>query len=296
MTIARFAFDLLVLTKYRITSTALFTGWVALVVHGALNGGAHPWSAQWPVLLAMFGVGGAANCLNQIFERHKDARMERTRTVRPLAAGRMSVWIAWVWAALLFVGGSALFVFVCGSWLAAALGAFTVLYYSFFYTLYLKPRHHLNIVIGGVPGAMGPVLAWAAIDGGLALPPLLMAAVIVLWTPPHAWALAIHIRDDYARAGIPMLPVVKGVDETTRQIFAYTVVLVAATLALPWLSRGFGWWFLLAAVVLGAVFIAKAWALWRARPMPEPRALFRYSLIYIAGLFAGLVADAWSAP
>jgi protoheme IX farnesyltransferase len=283
--------DLLVLTKYRITLVALFTGYAAIAVEGhhALD-----WPLVWPCLLALFGIGGSANTLNQIFESRKDALMNRTKSRRPMPTGRISVAQAWTFALLQFATAEAILLALYHSPLAALLGLATLLYYSFFYTLYLKPRHHLNIVIGGVPGAMGPLIAWAAMTDTLAAAPVAMFALIFLWTPPHVWALAIKLKDDYARAGIPMLPVVKGVDETTRQIFIYTVVMVLATLLLPVMVSVFtaGSSYYALAVVLGAVFLGWTLVLWKRRPLLPTMPLFRFSIVYIAALFVGMVVDA----
>jgi len=287
--------DLLILTKYRITVMALFTGYAAIAVEGSAT---FDWSRIWPCLLALFLVGGAANTLNQVFEKDKDARMNRTKSRRPLPAGRITVTQA-VWFALLQLGACiAILLGMYGSWLAVGLAVFTVIYYSFFYTLWLKPRHYLNIVIGGVPGAMGPLIAWAAITDRLDAAPLAMFALIFLWTPPHVWALAIKLKEDYARAGIPMLPVVKGVDETTRQIFWYTVIMVAGSLVLPLMtaSSGSPWtmgpYYLILASVLGGVFLVWAFVLWRHRPIMATMPLFRFSIVYIGVLFLAMVLDA----
>lgn len=285
--------DLLILTKYRITVVALFTGYAAIVVQGDH---ATDWAYVWPCLLALFALGGAANTLNQLFELRKDAVMDRTKARRPLPAGRITPAQAVAFATIQFVFAIAVFIGFYQSWLAAVLTALTILYYSWFYTLWLKPRHWLNIVIGGVPGAMGPLIAWAAVTDTIALAPLAMFAVIFLWTPPHVWALAINLKDDYARAGIPMLPVVKGVDETTRQIFLYTVVLVAGTLAVPVLVPAFEHspMYTTLSLVLGAVFLVWTALLWRHRPVMPTMPLFRFSIVYIAALFIGMVCDALS--
>ena len=291
MRIWRVISDLLILTKYRITMVALFTGYTAIVVQGDH---ATDWAFVWPCLLALFALGGAANTLNQLFELKKDAVMNRTKARRPLPAGRITPAQAVVFAVIQFVLAEAIFLGFYQSWLAALLTAFTVLYYSWFYTLYLKPKHYLNIVIGGVPGAMGPLIAWAAVTGTIELAPLAMFAVIFLWTPPHVWALAIKLKDDYARAGIPMLPVVKGVDETTRQIFIYTVVMVVGTLLVPVLVPAFEHSPLYTALslVLGAVFLVWTALLWKHRPVMPTMPLFRFSIIYIAALFIGMLVDA----
>ena len=294
----RFLLDLLILTKYRITVVAMFTGYAAIAVQGQYSA---DWHHIWPCLVSLFLTGGAANTLNQIFELKKDAVMNRTKSRRPLPDGRITVPQAYVFAVLQAVVAQALLLWAYGSWLAVGLSLFTIVYYSFFYTLYLKPRHYLNIVIGGVPGAMGPLIGWAAVTGTLDLEPLVMFLIIFLWTPPHVWALAIKLREDYARAGIPMLPVVKGVDETTRQIFWYTVVMVIGTLALPLATNLWPIWdrapiYTALSVVLGSVFLVWTWLLWRRRPVMPTMPLFRFSIIYIGALFVGLIADSLGRP
>lgn len=290
-TISGVLMDLLVLTKYRITAMALFTGYAAIAVEGRYT---TDWSHIWPCLVALFLLGGGANTINQILEKDKDAVMNRTKSRRPLPSGRISVREAWIFAAFQLVVAVAIMLGVYGSPLAAGLTVFTVIYYSFFYTLYLKPRHYLNIVIGGVPGSMGPLIAWAAVTGTITWAPVAMFALIFLWTPPHVWALAIKLKDDYARAGIPMLPVVKGIDETTRQIFLYTVVMVIGSLGLPWLVSSVEQspFYTVSAVVMGLVFLVWTAVLWKRRPMLPTMPLFRYSIVYIGVLFLALVLDA----
>ena len=293
-----FFWDLLILTKYRITAVAMFTGYTAIAVHGPY---AADWGHIWPCLLSLFLTGGAANTLNQIFELKKDAVMNRTKSRRPLPDGRVTVTQAVVFAVVQAVVAQALLVWAYASWLAVGLSIFTIIYYSFFYTLWLKPRHYLNIVIGGVPGAMGPLIAWAAVSGTLTWEPWVMFLIIFLWTPPHVWALAIKLKEDYARAGIPMLPVVKGVDETTRQIFWYTVVMVIGTLLLPMVTNLWPIWvkapvYTALAVVLGLVFLIWSWLLWQRRPVMATMPLFRFSIVYISALFIGLIVDAARQP
>ena len=287
--------DLMVLTKFRINALAVFTGYAAVVVFEPQT----PWSDLWPMMLALLFTGGCANTLNQIFEVHKDAKMYRTRKRRPLPEGRISIPTAYGIAFGQLAVAIFIELYVFGSWLAVGASIFTVLYYSFLYTLYLKPRFYLNIVVGGVPGAMGPIIAWAMVTNSLAAwEPWFMFALVFFWTPPHAWALAIKLRDDYARANIPMLPVVKGVDETTRQIFIYTVVLVAASLIGPLLDSSLNWGpiYLASAVIGGAIFLAWTYRLWRQRPVIPTMPLFTYTLLYISILFGALVADAFIFP
>lgn len=295
MNLGRVLFDLLVLTKYRITAVAMFTGYAAIAIEGRY---ATDWQHIWPCLVSLFLTGGAANTLNQIFELKKDAVMNRTKARRPLPAGRITVPQAYVFAVTQAIVAQVLLVWAYGSWLAVGLSLFTIVYYSFFYTLYLKPKHYLNIVIGGVPGAMGPLIGWAAVTGTLDPIPLVLFLIIFLWTPPHVWALAIKLREDYARAGIPMLPVVKGVDETTRQIFWYTVVMVVGTIALPLVTDLWPIWqrapvYTALAVVLGAVFLGWSWLLWKRRPVMATMPLFRFSILYIGALFLGLIVDSF---
>jgi heme o synthase len=169
-------------------------------------------------------------------------------------------------------------------------------FYGFFYTLWLKPRTVHNIVIGGAAGAMGPVIAWAAASGGLALSPILMFLVIFLWTPPHFWALAVCVQEDYKKVRIPMLPVVKGNAETYRQIELYSVALVGLTLAMPLLHSG-GLIYAITAAVLGAVFLWKAVGARRAATVESAWGLFGFSILYLFALFLGIIADAiWLIP
>ena len=180
--------------------------------------------------------------------------------------------------------------------LAAALALGTIIFYGFFYTLWLKPRTVQNIVIGGAAGAMGPVIAWAAATGGLALPPVLMFLVIFLWTPPHFWALALCVKEDYRTVKIPMLPVVKGDAVTYRHIEIYTWALVALTLAMPLLHAA-GMVYGATALVLGTVFVWKTMRARREGTVRSAWGVFGYSILYLFALFAGIIADAvWRIP
>jgi protoheme IX farnesyltransferase len=286
-----FLMDLLRLAKFRITLVAVFTGYAAVAVHGTY---ATDLAYLWPLIIALFTTGASANALNQLFERDKDAAMARTRQRRPLPSGRIGVITAVAFSLCMLGIAIALELAFYGSWLAVVCSVVTVVYYAFIYTLWLKPRYWIATVIGGVPGAMGPMIAWAAVDN--ALPPAAWALflVIFLWTPPHVWALAIRLKDDYARAGIPMLPVVRGIDATTRQMLIYGVILVAFTLALPLLppfSRS--WIYLGLACILGAVFLAWCVVVHVRRPVPPTMPLFRFTIIHLALLFLALIVDAF---
>jgi protoheme IX farnesyltransferase len=280
------------LTKPRIILLVLVTAVAGLVAQGSLLG--NPGRAA-AVLLAVTLTAGSANAFNQYFERDLDARMARTRSRRPLPLQRVSPGAALAFAigigalatALLFAFGSAL-----SAWLALG----TILFYGFFYTLWLKPRTVHNIVIGGAAGAMGPVIAWAAATGGIALPPLLMFLVIFLWTPPHFWALALCVKEDYRSVRIPMLPIVKGDAETYRQIERYTWGLVLLTLVMPLLGAG-GVVLAATALILGVLFLHKAARARRDARVRDAWGVFGYSILYLFVLFVGIIADAiWRIP
>src|SRR5882672_3187874 len=226
--------DYILLTKPRIVLLVMITAVAGLVVEGSLL---HDPARFALVLLAITLTAGSANAFNQYFERDLDAAMARTRKRRPLPLHRVSERGALGFA--IGVGAaSVLLLWWVGNALSAWLALGTVLFYGFFYTLWLKPRTVHNIVIGGAAGAMGPVIAWAAATGRLAPAPILMFLVIFLWTPPHFWALALCLQDDYRRVRIPMLPIVKGEAETYRQIERYTLLLVFVTLLMPVVRAG----------------------------------------------------------
>ncbi len=284
--------DYIELTKPRIVLLVIVTAVAGLVVEGSLLRDPLKFAL---VLFAITLTAGSANAFNQYFERDLDAVMARTRAKRPLPLHRVppaaalgfAIGIGALAAALLWLVANPL-----SAWLAIG----TIVFYGFFYTLWLKPRTVHNIVIGGAAGAMGPVIAWAAATGGLALAPVLMFLVIFLWTPPHFWALALCIQDDYRMVKIPMLPIVKGEAETFRQIEGYTLALVALTLLMPFVDAG-GLVLGLVSLVLGGIFVAKAiWAR-RAGSVRAARDVFGYSIVYLFVIFLGMIADAiWRIP
>ena len=279
--------DFLQLTKPTIMLLVLLTGASALMVEGSMM--SDPLGFLL-VLLGLFATGGCANALNQYFERDIDAQMERTAKKRPLPSGRISPGAALVFTICLGIFGVVLFA-VAFNWVSAALALATVLFYGFFYTLYLKPRTHFNIVIGGAAGAMAPPIAWAAATGSVAaVAPWVMFAIIFFWTPPHFWALAYCLRDQYKKVDYPMLPVVKGGPETLRQIVMYTVLLIAITLLMP-LSQ-VGVIYIALAVVLGAVFLMLALKVRSTGEIRDSWGLFGYSIVYLLVLFTGIMVDA----
>jgi len=281
--------DFLALTKPRVMSLVVFSGLCGLLVA----------PVQLPLVLAFTAIlcialgAGACGALNQWYEVEVDAKMRRTAK-RPLPAGRMDRQ-----SALQFgVGLGAFSVLLMGlatNWLAALLLAASILFYVFIYTIWLKPRTAQNIVIGGAAGAFPPLIGWVAATGQVAPLPLLLFAIIFLWTPPHFWALSLFVRSDYAAAGIPMLPVVAGFESTRRQIFIYTLPMAASAIA-PWLLGLTGVVYGVSAAVLSFVFVVLA-ARVAANSATDPdgteaeKHLFAYSVFYLFALFTVLVAD-----
>ncbi|KQY86459.1 heme o synthase [Pelomonas sp. Root1444] len=233
-------------------------------------------------------VAGAAAAFNCLIEDGIDARMKRTAW-RATAKGELSRTQTLAFSALLCAAGMALlgfYVNLLTMWLTFA----TFVGYAVIYTVILKPTTPQNIVIGGASGAMPPVLGWAALRGELGPEPWLLCLIIFLWTPPHFWALALYRAEDYARAGLPMLPVTHGNDYTRLQILLYTWVLFAATL-LPFLAGMSGWFYLVCAVALGLGFCGYAFRLWRSYSEKLARRTFWFSIWHLSLLFAALLID-----
>ena len=234
-------------------------------------------------------AAGSANSINMYLDRDIDQLMKRTRS-RPLPSHQVSPQQALTFGFWLGAG-SFLFLGATVNMLAATLSLAAIAFYVFVYTMWLKRSTAQNIVIGGAAGAAPALIGWAAVTGTLALPAWIMFAIVFVWTPPHFWALALRFQGDYAAAGVPMLPVVKGDDETRRQIFLYSLVLFATTLVLvP--AANLGAIYLSTAVVLGGLFVYRALVLWR-RPDPDRGwRLFTYSILYLAALFGAVALDA----
>jgi protoheme IX farnesyltransferase len=232
---------------------------------------------------------GGASALNHVLDADIDRLMGKRTRSRPVAAGRIPAAYALEFGLAL----SALsFVLLAGvvNVLTALLALAGILFYVLVYTKLLKRSTPQNIVIGGAAGAIPPLVGWAAATGNLTLPALVLFAIVFLWTPPHFWALALLIKRDYANAGVPMLPVVRGERETVKEILLYTAALVAFTLA-PTLWGQFGLVYLVAAAALGAGFLALAWNLRRERTPARAALLFHYSLAYLALLFVAMAVD-----
>ena len=285
--------DFVALTKPRVMTLVVFTGACGLF---AAPGSLHPVLAFTAILCIALGAGAAA-ALNQWYEADIDALMKRTAS-RPLPAGRMARDSALHFGVGLGVF-SVLLMGLATNWAAAAGLAASILFYVLVYTVWLKRRTPQNIVIGGAAGAFPPVIGWLAVTGDVALLPLLLFALVFLWTPPHFWALALFVRPDYAKAGVPMLPVTAGNRVTRQQIFAYSIVMAACAVA-PWPLGETSAIYGVAAAALSALFVLLAWPVLRNRSedpgaMQPERRLFKYSILYLFCMFAALVADRWFA-
>jgi heme o synthase len=273
------------LTKPRVVSLIVFTAVIGMFL-------ATPGAVPLQILLAATaGIGlvaGAAAAVNCLVEQKIDALMRRTRW-RPLPQGELSVSQTLVFAGAL--GGVGLwllyhYVNALTMWLTAA----TFVGYAVVYTVLLKPATPQNIVIGGASGAMPPVLGWAAVTGHVTVEPLLLFLIIFAWTPPHFWALALYRTEDYARAGVPMLPVTHGRKYTQLHVLLYTLILFAVSL-LPYVIRMSGLFYFAAAIALGTVFLLYALRIYRAYSDAIAQRTFRYSIVYLALLFAALLVD-----
>ena len=277
--------DYIALTKPRIISLLLLTA-----LGGMFLASQGPPEATLVVLVMVGGAlaAGGAHALNHYLERDIDAMMSRTRH-RPVASGRVSPRSALAFGILLNVVAFVLLSTLVNA-LSAALTLSATVFYVVVYTGWLKRSTPQNIVIGGAAGAIPPMVGWVAVTGTLALPALYLFAIIFFWTPPHFWALALLIKDDYVRAGVPMLPVVASVEETKWYILLYSLLLVALTVMF-FTTQAVGWTYLVAATALGAVFIYYAWRLMRQPGIQGARRLYLYSLLYLALLFVAVAAD-----
>jgi protoheme IX farnesyltransferase len=283
--------DFVALTKPRVMTLVVFTGLCGLLV---APGPIHPVLAFTAILCIALGAGAAA-ALNMWYESDLDALMKRTRN-RPIPAGRMDRQ-----AALHFGVGLAFFsVILMGlatNWFAAGVLAVSILFYVLVYTVWLKRRTPQNIVIGGAAGAFPPMIGWAAVTGDVTWLPVLLFALVFLWTPPHFWALSLFVRSDYAAAGVPMLPVVAGPRVTRQQIALYTLPMAAVAVA-PWPLGLAGALYGLAATALSLVFCFLSTRVLANRAtdptaMKPEKQLFAYSVIYLFAIFGALVVDRW---
>jgi heme o synthase len=278
------AADYLALTKPKVQSLLLLTTVATMYVAGDPPVGL--------VVLTCLGgylSAGGAGAVNHYYDRDIDARMARTAT-RPVPSGRIAPRAAlWFGLALSAASFAELALFV--NLLAACLALAGFVGYTAVYTVWLKRSTPQNIVIGGAAGAVPPLVGWAAATGGLDWTALYLFAIVFYWTPPHFWALSLLMKDEYAKVGVPMMPVVRGERETRRQILLYTLLLYAVT-QLPFCAGGFGAVYLVSSMILGALFIAGSVVLYRRADRRSALRLYLFSLLYLALLFASMVLDA----
>jgi protoheme IX farnesyltransferase len=277
--------DYIALMKPRVMSLVVFTALVGLLV---APGHLHP-MIGFAALLCIAVGAGAAGALNMWYDADIDARMART-AARPIPRGRITCGEA-VGFGLTLAVFSVVLLGLLVNVLAAALLAFTIFFYVAIYTVWLKRSTPQNIVIGGAAGALPPIIGWTAASGSLAIEPILLFLIIFFWTPPHFWALSLYRREDYARAGVPMLPVVAGEQETRRQILVYTLIL-APLGATPWLLGYAGLVYGVTAAAMGAIMIALALRVRKERVRYDAsKRLFAFSILYLFLLFAMLLVD-----
>lgn len=277
--------DYLTLTKPRVIALIVFCALIGMLLAPS------EYLSFWRIMAATIGIGlvsAAAAAFNCLVELKIDQRMARTRG-RPTARGSISTQAALGWSCVLGgVGMAILFIWVNA--LTAYLTLATFLGYAVVYTLFLKPRTPQNIVIGGLSGAMPPALGWAAMTNSVPAEAWVLVLIIFIWTPPHFWALALYRTEEYAAAGVPMLPVTHGAEFTRLHVFLYTILLTAVTL-LPFIIGMSGWFYLAIALVLDGLFLGYAWKIWRSYSDLIAKKTFYFSIIYLSILFAVLLVD-----
>ena len=278
--------DYVALTKPRIIPLLLVTalGGMFLAARGAPDAS---------LILLVLGGGtlasGGANAMNHAMDRDIDERMDRTKG-RPVATGRIEPYQALAFGIALNVLAFAILSTLVNP-LSAALTLGATLFYVLVYTRILKRTTPQNIVIGGAAGAIPPMVGWTAVTGQVELPALYLFAIVFFWTPPHFWALSLILKDDYARAGVPMLPVVAGIGKTKTSILLYSALLLALTLMFTATEASLGWVYLVSSSVLGVGFVGLCWRLKRHSGIEGARAVFYYSMIYLAALFLAMMID-----
>ena len=287
------AADLFALTKPRVMSLVVFTALCGLLAAPVTP---HPVLAFASILAIALGAGASA-ALNQWYEADIDALMKRTQG-RPLPAGRMDPDTA-LHFGIGLAGFSIVLLGLAANWMAAGVLAFSIFFYAVVYTVWLKRATPQNIVIGGAAGAFPPVIGWAAATGDVTLLPILLFAIIFVWTPPHFWALALFVNSDYEKAGVPMMPVVAGRRSTRVQIAGYALLLAAVSIA-PYALGLVGAIYGVAAIALNTLFVVLAFQVGVSRTsapgeMRAEKRLFAYSILYLFALFGALVLDRWVA-
>jgi len=276
--------DYVALLKPRVMSLVVFTGFVGMFL---APGHLHPLLAGIAVFCIALGAG-ASGAINMWYDRDIDAIMQRTQS-RPLPLGRIAPDDALAFGILLSIASVAL-MGLAVNLAAAALLALTIAFYVFVYTIWLKRRTPQNIVIGGAAGAFPPMIGWAAVTGDVSLASIALFLLIFMWTPPHFWALALYRSGDYAKAGVPMLPVVAGERATKIQMLIYAVLLLPVSLA-PTLLGVVGWLYGASAAVLSVAFIGFSLRVLRSADLKPARQMFGFSILYLFALFAAILAE-----
>jgi protoheme IX farnesyltransferase len=275
------------LTKPRVTQLAVFCAVIGMFL---ATEALPPWKIVLAASLGIWLLAAAAFAMNCLIERKVDARMKRT-SWRASASGEISPVAICIFSLIIgMIGMIVLHELVnpLTAWMTLA----TFVGYAVIYTIFLKPNTPQNIVIGGLSGAMPPALGWAAIAGDVAPQAWILVLIIFVWTPPHFWALALYRIEDYRKSGLPMLPVTHGQKLTLQHIFLYSILLVATTI-IPFAMRTSGWIYLISALVLGVGFLWHAYRLMHNYSDTYARKTFRFSIIYLALLFTGLLVDHW---
>ena len=282
--------DYFALLKPKVMSLVVFSGFVGLWV-APERSDLHPYVILVAIMSLALG-SGASGAFNMWIERDTDAKMNRTKN-RPLPKGIMSPDNA-LGFAIFATLVSIMMMGLAANWLAAGVMAFASFFYVVIYTIWLKPRTPQNIVIGGAAGAFPPIIGWAAVTGDVTLYPIILFAIIFMWTPPHFWALALFANEDYKRANIPMMPVVKGEKHTKIQMLIYTILLFPLTLA-PWLMGYAGLVYGASAILLSGLFVLSAIKTLRDQTHKSAKQMFGYSVFYLFALFGGLILDSFLA-
>ncbi|MGH8426903.1 MAG: heme o synthase [Gammaproteobacteria bacterium] len=275
----------LALCKLRIVGLIVFTAVVGMLLAVP---GLPPLGLFVAATLGVALAAASAAALNHVIDSHIDVRMRRT-CYRPLPLGKLDERQALVFAAVLGIASMGVLTLAVNL-LTAVLTFGGLIGYAVIYTAILKHMTPQNIVLGGAAGAIPPIIGWAAMTGTVSATACALFLIVFVWTPPHFWPLAIHRRDDYAAAGVPMLPVTHGIHLTRLHVLLYAILLIPVSI-LPWIIGTSGWLYFAVALVLGAWFLRHAWILWRGRDLRAPMATFGYSIVYLTALFAALLLD-----
>ena len=278
------AFDYIELLKPRVMSLVVFTGWVGMFL---APGSIHPLIAIVAILCIALGAG-AAGAINMWYDADIDAIMQRTRA-RPIPSKRVEASTALTFGASLSLMSVLTMTLIVG-WLAGSLLAFSILFYVFVYTAYLKRRTPQNIVIGGAAGAIPPMIGWAAVTQDVSAFSLILFLIVFMWTPSHFWALSLFRRDDYSEAKVPMLPITHGIRATQIHILIYSLLLIPITL-LPFILGYLGFFYVVSAAFMGLIYVLLSIQVLKKSYIKPAQKLFAYSIFYLFSIFLAMVLD-----